>query len=460
MEDNTLHERLVAALQSEDDGPVAQVLGGARAADIAEAFQMLRDEERSRVFFALPPQMAAEVIVMIDEAARSDVVDELDTESLTEIVSELPPDDAADVLAELSEEAKDEILEQLESEQSEQIEGLLEYDEYSAGGIMTPEVVSLPATATVADAVDFVRKAPHSETINEIYVVDADRHPVGTVQLRRLVTSPASTRLQNIASTDFVRVNVHEDQEAVVRSIRKYDASEAAVVDDAGRLVGRVTYDDIMDVASEEATEDIYRMAGTDAAEFETRSVIRAARIRLTWLIPCMLGMLLSALIIKLSQRHFDAVLFTALISFVPMIGATGGNSGIQTSTVIVRGFATGELAALQVGRVLVREGRIALTMAPICGVISWALVSVLYPLLRQLEGAAAPVPHPERVAMAVGCGMTAAILFAAGLGIGLPFGFRRIGVDPALASGPLVTTMNDVLSVSVYMLIAMAMTR
>jgi len=457
----SFHDRLAAVLALEDDDKLAAELADARAADIAESLNLLRNEDRSRIMFALPPHTAAEVVVMLDDAVRGEVVEEMDAQSLTEMVSSLPPDDAADVLGELSDEAAGHILDRMADEQqSDKIEKLLKYDEDTAGGIMTSEVVAVPASATVADAVDYVRKAPHHEDLHEIYITGPDRKLVGTVPLRKLVTQGSAVKLESICDRDPVVVPVHERQETVVQMIRKYDAMAAAVVDENGRLLGRITHDDLLDVAEEEAEQDLFRMAGTDAAELDTRSVFQAARIRLMWLLPCMCGMLLSASVMALSKHRFDALLFAALAMFVPMIGAMGGNSGIQISTVIVRGFATGELGSTMLVRAVMREGRIALTMAPVCGVGAWALVSLALPILDQFGPLDANMPPPARVALAVGCAMTATILVSAVLGIALPFSFRRVGVDPAISSGPLVTTMNDVISISIYMVISMLIAR
>jgi magnesium transporter len=459
-ETQQFHDQLVAALQAQDDAALASVLSNAHAADIAESFNLLDDEARSRLFFALPPHTAAEVMTLLDESVRTDVVEDLDTASLTEIVANLAPDDAADVLAELPEAEADLILDKLVDEQSDKIEELMEYDEQTAGGIMTPDVVAVPATATVAEAVEQVRQASPDEDLYDIFVVDSERHPVGTVALRRLVTARSHARLADMAEPDPLVVKVDDDQETVVQLIRKYDVSEAAVVDREGRLVGRITHDDLLDVAEEEATEDLYRMAGTDAAELETSSVLRAARVRLTWLLPCMVGMMLSASVLGLSKTAFDAVLFGALVLFVPMIGAMGGNSGIQTATVIVRGFAMGDLASTRISRIFAREGRIALAMAPVSGFVAWGLAALFLPILQRLGHSSEHVHHPGRVALAVGVAMTSAIMVAAGLGIGLPFTFRKLGVDPAIASGPLVTTLNDVISVSIYMTVAILIAR
>ena len=460
-EEHNFHNRLLAALSTADDARLASELSDVRAADIAESFELLGDEDRSRIMFALPPHTAAEVVVLLDEGVRGEIVEELDTSSLTEIVHELPPDDAADVLAELSNETVAKILGGLTDEESDQLEKLLEYDEHTAGGIMTPEVVAVPASATVGDAVEYVRRATQEEDLHEIYIVEGDRKLIGTVPLRKLVTQPAATKLESICDRDHVVVYANDPQETVVQIIRKYDALAAAVVDPQGRLLGRITHDDLLDVAEEEAEEDLLRMAGTDAAELETRSVFHAAWIRLKWLLPCMFAMLLSATVLRISEPRFDVVLWGALILFVPMLGAMGGNTGIQTSTVIIRGFATGELSSTKLTRVLSREGRIALVMAPACGVAAWAFVSVGLRIFDALFGARpVALANPTQVAIAVGCAMTVAILVAGTLGIALPFTFRRLGVDPAIASGPIVTTVNDVVSVSVYMITALLIAR
>ena len=241
-----------------------------------------------------------------------------------------------------------------------------------------------------------------------------------------------------------------------MRAFRKYDLPAIPVVDDEHRLKGRITSDDIMDVADEEAAEDLYHMAGTDPAEMETASAVRAAAIRLSWLLPCMLIPTITATMIAASASRMDAAAFGAILAFVPMVAGMSGNSGVQISTVIVRGLATGDLAGTRLGVALPRQGMIALIIAPTCGLFS-ALISRLGLPVLQSVGVVGQSVHAGAVATAVGIGMTIAILVAGVLGICLPFVFRRIGVDPAIASGPIVTTTNDVISVAVYLAIAVA---
>ena len=451
-----LLERIERLLQSEDDRPLIQELEADRPEDIAEVFEVLDDEERSRVLFALPPRTAAEMIALLDEAERGEVVEDLDDQKLAELVAELPPDDAADVIDELPEKRGDEVLEHVPVEQAAKIEELLEYDEESAGGIMTPDLIALTGDTSVGESVRHVRAASPSEDLNQIYVIDGQMRLIGTVPLRLLVVSPKETPLADLCEPDPIYVRADEDQEEVVRVFRKYDLLAVPVVDEEGKLKGRITPDDIIDVAEEEAAEDLYRMAGTDPAELETASPVRAAAIRLSWLLPCMLGMTVTAAVIAASEAGFDAAAFAAIVAFVPMVAAMSGNSGIQISTVIVRGLATGDLAGTRVGLALQREGSIALIMAPVCGLCAAVICFAVLPLL-QMAGVIEHGFDTTQVSLAVGLGMAVAILIAGLLGIILPFLFRRIGVDPAIASGPIVTTVNDVISVTIYLVISTA---
>ncbi|MGB0716263.1 MAG: magnesium transporter [Phycisphaerae bacterium] len=455
--ENDLSSRVAEALHVDTDEHamrkrLREALTNAHAADIADALETLENEDRSRVLFALDPHTVAEVVIMLGEATRGDVMEDLDVASVSEIVSELPPDDAADVLGELSAAETDEILEYLPDNKSEPIEQLLLYGDETAGGIMTPEIVKVPATATVADAVTYVRDAVPYEDLNDIFIVDEGQRLIGCVPLRRLVTNTPSAKLIDLCDRDVVTVYALDDQETVLQVIRKYDALEAVVIDDQRRLLGRITHDDLQDVAEEEAAEDLLRMAGTELAEFEKQSVFHAARIRLTWLLPCMFGMLATATVLIISAQRFDQKpeIWIALGFFVPMIGAMGGNSGIQISTVIVRTFATGAGGRLR--KTFLREGRIALVMSLPCGLLAFMLVWLSLPLLNP----SVPSATVSNVATAVGLAMCCAIASAAILGITLPYLFRYLGVDPAIASGPLVTTLNDVVSVAIYMTIAM----
>lgn len=438
-----------AALEVERADLVAEAVQSAHPADVAEIYRVLSDQERSNLIFLLPSTMTAEVVSHLDDADLDEALEELAPAEITEIVSELSPDDAADVLAELSDETQREVLEQIPSKQAHQIERLLYYPEDTAGGIMTPELVRLPGSASVAEAIEAVRKMSEDEEIHYVYTVDSGGRLTGVVPLRKLVLVKKETSLDKIADPDPLKVHVSDDQEHVANQIRKYDISALPVVDDNGVLVGRVTHDDVMDVAEEEADEDIYYMAGTEAAELEEASSFRAAFIRLRWLLACMLGTALSGTIVALFAPAFDIQVFQTMVLFMPMMGAMGGNSGIQISTIIVRSLATGELASTRISRDFARELPITLIMVPACA-ISAALIAGLGIPILQRYGMATGV-LASQVALAVGIGMSFAIMCASILGMVLPHVFRKIGVDPAIASGPIVTTTNDIVCVTLY---------
>jgi len=455
-----LYERIVTALTSDDPDDVRAALTDLRAADIAEIMDLLDDEERSRLIYNLPPRLTAEVVVLLDEAVRGEVVDDLNEQQISDIVKELPPDDAADVMGELSSNQLDGVLDKIPQAQSDQISELLGYDETSAGGIMNPQTIALPEHATVGEAVERVRDFAVDDELHSVFVVDGESRLLGTIPLRRLVVNPPSARLATLYDQAPVSVQVDDDQEVVLHVMRKYDLVAVPVVDDAGRLVGRVTSDDVMDVAEEEAAEDIYRMAGTDAAELETHSAFLAARVRMFWLLPCMVGTAFAGgVILAFRGSGFSSGHFLSLVPFVPMVAATSGNAGMQVSAIIVRGFATREIAASKLTRVFVREIRIGVLVATFCAIAA-GLLTITVLALRHGTGGGTALANsidPIRVGAAVGLGLLCAIFVSVMLGIGLPFLFRRIGFDPAIASGPLITSLNDLLSVVFYMNIALA---
>jgi magnesium transporter len=250
---------------------------------------------------------------------------------------------------------------------------------------------------------------------------------------------------------DTIYVNVNADQEEVRNIFSKNDLIVVPVLDRGHKLVGRITADRVIEVAEEEAAEDLYTMAGTDPDELDTVSVFHAARVRMTWLLPCLIGAGVTAVVLmlfddKFSVQHLYPV-YTAALCFVPMIAAISGNAGLQTSAIVVSGLATGHLVALRFGQVFAREVRIALLVALSCGLLGGIACAVL-----TNSDSAKNAVEPARLVFAVSVAMFSAIMVATTLGLFLPFLFRRIGIDPAISSGPLVTTANDSISVAIYM--------
>ncbi len=450
-----LHERLLNVLQQQDEDQLRGALAGVEPADVAEILELLEDVDRSRVIFALESAAAAELITLLEERVRDEVVDDLPGDRLAEMVTEMSPDDAADVVGELTTEETSELLERLPVEQSEEIEQLLKYDENTAGGLMNPHVLSVPQLHTVGEAIEYLRRADIDSEVFQIYTTDRDGRLSGTVLPQRLLISPAKKLISDLMEPVPTELTVEEDQEVVVHLFRKYDLTSMPVVDDEGKLVGHVTVDDVLDVAAEEADEDIYHMAGTDAAELESSSTLRRSGIRLTFLLPSFVFLAGTAGVLLLARSYFDEGLLLAIIAFVPMIGALAGCCSVQTSTIITRGLATGEYAATQVRLAFRRESGIALVLAPCCAVIAWIVVRFGIPMLLSNQEILDMGVSVTRIANAVGLGMLVGICAASILGISMPFLFRRLGIDPAIAAGPIVTALNDVLCVTIYFVLA-----
>jgi len=451
-----LHDKQFAAirkaLRSSDNAPLSECLDDIRSQDLAEIIDLLDPPDRERVMSVLDNQDAGEVLSQVDDAVRAELLEDLPEETIKDAVATLPPDDAADLLAEMPDDRSEVVLKQIPPEQAAEIRPLLEYDEETAGGVMTPDVLTVSAEATVHDAVEQLRQAEldpqHVDDFFQVFVTDPDAKLRGAVPITRLLVAPHDTPIASVMETDIHAALVDEDQEQVLNTLRRYDLVTIPVVDAAGKLVGRITHDDLMDVAIEEAEEDMFRMAGTDPDELDTASILAAARIRATWLLPCLLGTTLSALILA----TFDRVGLAALIPFVPMIMAMGGNSGIQASTVIVSGLARGDFALSHLLPVFLKEIRIAFVLAVVCALAA----TVIAPVAIQLMHAGAADAPVLRIQLAVGLGMFLAILTAVTLGAVLPFAFRRVGIDPAIASGPFITTFNDIVGLAIYLAVGL----
>jgi len=456
IEPEQLFDEIRLLLERNDAQTLRTRLEESDAADLAEIVEMLDDDDQQMFMAALDADEAGEVLSMVDEATRGELVEDMTDRTLTGVVATMAPDDAADLLGELPEEQSEEVLDHLPAEQAAEVASLLKYDEDTAGGLMTPEFVSVAQDATVSHVVDELRQLElDSEEPFFIYVVDPADRLRGLVPLRRLITAPAHTPVSAIMTTDLVTVSVDEDQESAVNVLRRHDLPAVPVLESGGRLVGHITHDDAADVIVEEADEDMLRMAGTDAAELERASSLRAARVRMTWLLPCLIGTMFTGVVMAGFKAQIEAQEFLLLVLFVPMIAAMGGNSGVQASTVIIRGLATQELAGQSMALALRREATIAATVGVGCGVVAGVVsVGVVWGL--KAVGGTSTGLSPLAVGLAVSLAMLLAICVAVALGTFLPFLFRRIGIDPAIASGPLITTTNDIISVAIYLSIGM----
>ncbi len=332
----------------------------------------------------------------------------------------------------------------MEAEESEEVRKLLEYEEDSAGGIMTTDVVVMREQQTVEEALQAIAYLDTSERFHYANIIDRANRLIGYIDVWELLRERNRTRkLGELAHRDFKAAVVTMDQEEVAHLMGRYDLAVIPVVDQTGVLVGRITADDVLDVIEEEASEDIFKMAGSDDAELEDRSVVKSCMVRLPWLFMTLLGSVLTSLIL----RHFHAYLSSLIIlaAFVPAVLAMGGNTGIQSSTLVVRSLALG---TIRQGRLLSILGREILT-GGMMGVICGTIIGII---ARFIAGQPGNLPFPPaHVGAVVGIALFSAMTFAALFGALVPLVLDRCRIDPAMASGPFVTITNDISALLIY---------
>lgn len=445
-------ESLARAGQWERISPLLESL---HANDMADLVELLPAEFRKRIFELIPEDEQPDVLSEIELEAGQDVVAHLPNDALADIVEDMSPDDAADFLGDLDDQRSEDVLNLMEDEESEEVRGLLRYDEESAGGIMTPDVLALKSSMLVSDALDFISGLEEDEEpFYNVYVVGEHNHLVGSVGLWELIQHHKdSCTIEDLAQKDIVSATTSLDQEEVARLISHYDLTSLPVVDSQNRLVGRITVDDVIDVIEEEASEDIFRLAGSSDEELDSSNALTACRLRLPWLLVTLATGVLTSTILRQFMTDFSQVL--ALSFFVPVVTAMGGNTGIQSSTLLIRGMALDALGSRNLIKVLRRELAAGAIMGLICGLAvgGWA-----YVLITKGGTAGDATYDALHLGITVGVAMMAAMTFAALFGAIVPFVFDRLKIDPAVASGPFVTSSNDILALLIYYAVAVVM--
>lgn len=418
-----------------------KIVNKAHAADLSVVFRGLSVVQQRRVFDLIKsPEQKGLLLSELDDDLFQDLITDRPLDEIVEIFETMPTDDVADLIGELTPELSGAILERMKNEGSEQVEGLLRYGDDTAGGIMVPDFIALPQDVTAADAIVSLQKEYQNvEMPFYLYVVDEYGHLVGVVSLRQLVVVTPDTPLKQFMTTDVFYVTTDMDQEEVARIVARYDILAVPVVDLNNILVGIVTVDDIIDIIRQEATEDIFKMAGVGGEEFvETKSIGRSTKIRLPWLFASCIGGLVAFLIIGRFETALAKVAYLA--AFIPVILGMGGNVGTQSSTIVVRGLATGRLNVRDIWTVVSKEIAVGLILGMTYGVLIGMVAQLRYP----------GVMLALSVGLAVVCSMTVATL----VGSMVPMLFARMGVDPAVATGPFVTTSIDIIAVALYFLI------
>jgi magnesium transporter len=441
---NGIINELVNLLEKNDQIKFKEIFEEIHPYDKAQILIQLEDKLRKKVFEYLSDEELAAIIQELDIDQQKYIIDELGVERYSEILVEMPTDDAVDLLAELDTDKRQEVLHFMDEVDSADIRDLMEYHENTAGGLMTTEYIVLPANFTADEAIKKLRRiAPDAETVYYLYVVDKLGKLIGVLSLRDLIVASPETKIHEIMFERVVSVPVDMDQEKVARIMEKYDFLAIPVVDHDNKLVGIVTVDDAMDVLNEEASEDIVKFGGISGNEpvvLDLRvNSLEAAKKRIPWLALLLFIGFISSSIISRFEETLQAVVILA--AFIPVMAGMAGNTGTQSLAVVVRGLATGHFTSQDALKLIQREAGVGL----IIGTINGILISLIVAIWQ----------HNLVLGFIIGFALWITLFFATLVGTIIPLIMTKIKVDPAVASGPFITTVNDILGLTIYFTIA-----
>jgi magnesium transporter len=420
---------------------LTKIVNKTHGADLSVLFRSLSLAQQHKLFDMITDvEQKGIVFSELEEDIFQDLIEDMPVEAIVEILESMPADDVADIIGRLPEDRSQDILDKMKKAESEEVEDLLRYDDDTAGGIMVPDFIALREDVTAREAIESLQKE-HSdvEMAFYLYVVDEYGKLVGVSSLRQLVVVAPETPLKEFMSTDVFSVRTDMDQEEVARIVARYDILAVPVVDDSNRLVGVVTVDDVIDILRKEATEDILKMAGVGEEFVETKSIFKSTRIRLPWLFASCIGGLFAFFII--GKFESSILKYAYLAAFIPVIMGMGGNIGTQSSTIVVRGLATGRLNVRDIWSVVLKELSIGVILGLVYGILIGSVAQWRY--------------STEALAISVALAVISSMSIAALVGSLVPMAFARINIDPAVATGPFVTTAIDIISVFFYFMIA-----
>ncbi|MBK6840888.1 MAG: magnesium transporter [Gemmatimonadetes bacterium] len=434
----------ILVMLEESPGDVAAETEELHPKDLADVAEAMPTDRVAEFLRALPAARAADVLEYLDEELRSELLEAMSTEQAVALVSEMTPDDRADILEELEEETADEILQDLPEAERQETERLLQYDADSAGGLMTTEFVSVSQDLTSEQALVLVRVAARSgrkEAMHAIYVTDDRGSVVGVMSLRELVAAAEDSKVADLAWTEVVKVPATADRAEVARITSEYDLVAVPVVDAFDRIIGVITVDDVIDAIVEEQTEDVQKLGAVQPLEepYFTAGFWSVARKRVGWLVVLFIGEMFTGTVMRSYEETLAEAL--ALTLFIPLIISSGGNSGAQSSALITRALAVGDVSIRDAMRVLLRELGQGVVLGTCLGTIG---------LLRALMWGNTPT-----LSIVVGLTLVAVVLVGSVAGAMLPLVFKRLGFDPAIASSPFVASLVDVTGLVVYFNIA-----
>ncbi|WP_299676223.1 magnesium transporter [uncultured Tenacibaculum sp.] len=429
-------------IANQKDTALSNVFTDVHHADIAEVLDELTFDEAVYIIRLLDSETTSEVLMDVDDDVREKVLEQLSAKEIAEEIDELDTDDAADVIAELPEKRKQEVMKEIEDEEhAKEIVELLRFDENSAGGLMAKELVKVNENWSVLGCVTKMRdQAAEVTRVHSIYVVDDSGKLKGRLSLKDLLMASTKSKIADIYIPRVDYVNVHDTAEDVANKMRKYDLEAIPVVDELGTLVGRITIDDIVDIIKEEADKDYQLAAGITQDVEADDTILELTRARLPWLFLGLLGGIGAFLIMKNFEHTFkeNAVLFF----FTPLIAAMAGNVGVQSSAIIVQGLANDDVKG-SVNKRLIKE----MLLATLNG-IALAIVLFLFVYFSDAD-------NDLRISLAVSVSLVAVIIVAGLIGTFIPLFLDKRGIDPAIATGPFITTSNDIFGILIYFTIA-----
>ncbi len=435
-------EEIRGLIEVKNEQEIRQMLNELHPADIAEILAVLNLEDAMYVYLLLDSEMASDVLVEIPEDERNNLLNALSPDVIArQYIENMDSDDAADILGSLDEDVKISVLNEIEDmEIAGDIVDLLEYDEETAGGIMAKELVTVNENWTVATCLkEISRQAEDVDDIYYVYVVDDGNKLKGVLSLKKLLLNSTNTRISNIYFADVKSVTTETPQEEVVQMMERYDLVAIPVVDEIGRLKGRITFDDVIDVMREEAERDYQMVSGIVGDVEPGDKVWSLTRARFPWLLIGLTGGILGARVIGANEEALTLV--PAMAFFIPLIAAMAGNVGVQSSSIVVQSIASGVRDFESTGTKLMKEFAVAL-------IIGLAFASLIFVYNFFFAGS-------MELTWAVSLSLFIVILFASVFGTIIPLVLNKMKIDPALATGPFITTMNDILGLTIYLMVS-----
>lgn len=433
-------ENIRNIIAENNTGQAKEILKDLHPADIAELYQNLDIEESEFLYNLLDKETAADVLMELDEDDRRKLLKEMPSETIAkEYIDHLETDDAVDLIRDLDEDAQEEVLAHINDVgQAGDIVDLLKYDENTAGGLMGTEMVIVNENWSMPECIkEMRRQAEYMDEIYYVYVVDDDNKLRGVFPLKKMITHPSASKIKHVMKKDPVSVRTDDTIETVAQTIEKYDLVALPVIDSIGRLVGRITVDDVMDEVREQAERD-YQLASGISQDVETTdTILTQTSARLPWLLIGMIGGLANSVILGNFEGSFATN--PAMALFIPLIGGTGGNVGIQSSAIIVQGLANKSLSLNHAGKQILKELGVAIINA--C-TISVLIFAACYFFL--LGG--------DALTICVSLSLFSVVIFASIFGTCVPIALEKVGLDPAIATGPFITISNDIIGMLIYM--------